>query len=59
MSVFQGKQSYSIDKFEDVIDLGHEAFDHYFAFSQDSYNMFIYVWSTPHPVTVKDSLLKM
>ena len=43
MSVCQGKQSYSIDKFEDVIDLGHEAFDH---------NMFIYVWSTPHPVTV-------
>lgn len=49
MSVFQGKQSYSIDKFEDVIDLGHEAFDHYFAFSQDSHNMF---WSTPPPVTV-------
>ena len=32
MSACQGKQSYSIDKFEDVIDLGHEAFDHYLLF---------------------------
>ena len=54
MSVFQGKQSYSIDKFEDVIDLGHEAFDLYFAFSRDSLNMFIiYICLVyPHPLTV-------